>query len=54
MLNNLAFAAIFVIVVWVIILGIFIIVSRNQPNVADRIMEIEDQINQMDPAENEQ
>jgi cell division protein FtsL len=47
MFNNLLIAAIIVVVIWIIILGIFLYVSRKQPNVAGQIQEIEEKLAKM-------
>lgn len=53
MINSLTFAAIVVIVIWVIIIGIFLFVSRKQPDIAGQIDDIQNTLTQLDSEENE-
>jgi hypothetical protein len=45
MLNSLLFSALVVVGIWILIMAIFLIVSRRQPDVAAQIEAIEDKLN---------
>lgn len=44
MLQNLAFAAAVVIILWVIILGLYLLVARRQPDVAAQMKALEEKL----------
>lgn len=44
MLQNLALAAIVVVILWVIILGLYLLIARRQPNVAAQMKALEEQL----------
>ncbi|MBP8947830.1 MAG: hypothetical protein KBG73_03250 [Candidatus Promineofilum sp.] len=46
MLQNLALAAIVVVILWVIILGLYLVIARRQPDVAAQMKELEERLNQ--------
>lgn len=48
MLNNLIIAAIIVVVLWVIILGIYLVLSRQQPNVQAQMRAIDEQLDKVE------
>lgn len=45
MLENLFVTAAVVILLWIIILGIFVIISRKQPDIQARMKTLEEQLN---------
>ncbi|HOU40822.1 MAG TPA: hypothetical protein PK829_06100 [Promineifilum sp.] len=44
MLHNLAVAAIVVVILWVIILGLYLMVTRRQPDVAAQMKALEERL----------
>ncbi len=48
MFSNLMIAAVIVIILWIVIIGIFLVVSRRQPDVQAQIKEIEEQLNSVE------
>lgn len=48
MFSNLMIAALIVIIFWIVIIGIFLVVSRRQPDVQTRIKEIEEQLDNVE------
>ncbi|HQF71292.1 MAG TPA: hypothetical protein PLH39_08450 [Promineifilum sp.] len=44
MLQNLAVAAIVVVILWVIILGLYLMVTRRQPDVAAQMKALEERL----------
>ena len=44
MLQNLALAAIVVVILWVIILGLYLLIARRQPDVAAQMKALEEQL----------
>lgn len=48
MFENLLVVALVVIILWVIIIGLFLLVSRRQPDVQTQIKEVEEQLNKVE------
>jgi uncharacterized protein YoxC len=48
MFSNLMIAAAIVIILWIVIIGIFLVVSRRQPDVQAKIKEVEDQLDSVE------
>lgn len=44
MLQNLALAAVVVVILWVIILGLYLLVARRQPDVAAQMKALDEQL----------
>lgn len=44
MLQNLALAAVVVVILWVIILGLYLVIARRQPDVAAQMKALEEQL----------
>jgi predicted Holliday junction resolvase-like endonuclease len=45
MLQSLAVAAVVVVVLWVVILGLYLVVARRQPDVAAQMKALDEQLN---------
>ncbi len=48
MFENLLLVALVVIILWVIIIGLFLLISRRQPDVQAQIKEVEERLNQVE------
>lgn len=48
MFENLLLVALVVIILWVIIIGLFLLVSRRQPDVQAQIKEVEERLNKVE------
>ncbi len=48
MFENLLLVALVVIILWVIIIGLFLLISRRQPDVQAQIREVEERLNQVE------
>jgi hypothetical protein len=48
MSQNLMIAAVIVVVLWVLILGIYLAISRRQPGVQAQMQELEEQLQQLE------
>ena len=46
MWQSLAVAAVVVVILWVVILGLYLLIARRQPDVAAQMKELEDRLNQ--------
>lgn len=48
MFSNLIIVALIVIILWILIIGIFLVISRRQPDVQAQIMEIEEKLDNVE------
>lgn len=48
MFENLLLVALVVIILWVIIIGLFLLISRRQPDVQAQIEEVEERLNKVE------
>ncbi len=48
MFGNLLLVALVVIILWVLIIGLFLLVSRRQPDVQAQIKEVEERLNNVE------